>query len=411
MVDEITIRTIEDSEVAAFRDAMATVFAFDPKEEDLEIFRGWVELDRSMAAVDDGRIVATGGAVTFQMVVPGGSLVGAAGLTMITVQPTHRRRGLLRRMIERHFDDAAARGEPVSILWASESSIYGRFGYGVAVEARDLTIARSDGRLRSDVPGARGHVRLHDADEARPIVEKIYRMASVEAGIPGSLVRRNADWDGYFDDPEHRRKGATRLHFAIYHVEGEARGYVRYRLKSSWSAAGPDGTVMVHDLQALDGDAYAALWRYLFSIDLMVKIEVHNRRPAEAVYRLLADPRRVESAGYDAIWVRILDVPTALASRRYSVDGSLVFDVIDDMRPGSGGRFRLEGGPDGASCEPTDAAADIQVPVEHLGAAYLGVPHLAELRWLGMVEGDRNALRLADAMFRWSPPPHTSVHF
>ena len=411
MPDEIPIRTVEASELQAFREAFATVFAFDPREEDLEPFGEWVELDRSMAAVDDGRIVATGGAVTFRMVVPGGGLVDTAGLTLITVHPTHRRRGLLRRMIERHFDDAAGRGEPVSILWASESSIYGRFGYGVAVEGRDLTIARADGRLRPEIPESRGVVRLYDADKARPVVEQVYRMATVEAGIPGSIVRRDADWGGYFEDPEHRRKGATRLHFAVYQVDGEPRGYVRYRLKSSWGAGGPDGTVMVHDVQALDGDAYAALWRYLFAIDLMVKIEVYNRRPAEAIYRLLADPRRVEAAGYDAIWLRILDVGSALSGRRYQVDGSLVIDVIDGMRPDSGGRFRLEGGPEGASCERTNDDADIRVPVEHLGAAYLGAPHLAQLGWLGLVTGEPHALRLADAMFRSSPPPHTSVHF
>lgn len=411
MADETTVRAIEASEIPAFREAFATVFAFDTREEDLESFENWVELDRTMAVVEDGRFVATGGAVTFRMVVPGGGLIDAAGLTLISVQPTHRRRGLLRRMIERHFDDAESRGEPVSILWASESSIYGRFGYGVAVEGRDLTISRSDGHLRTEMPEQRGVVRLRPAEEARPMIEQVYRMTSVDAGIPGSIVRREADWDGYFEDPEHRRKGATRLHFAVYQVGDEPRGYVRYRLKSSWGSGGPDGTVMVHDLQALDGDAYAALWRHLFSIDLMAKIEVYNRRPSEAIYRLLADPRRVETSGYDAIWARILDVEAALASRRYGIEGSLVMEILDEMRPASRGRFRLEGGPEGASCERTEDAADVRVPVEHLGAAYLGAPHLAELGWLGLVEGEREALRLADRMFHWSPPPHTSVHF
>jgi predicted acetyltransferase len=197
----------------------------------------------------------------------------------------------------------------------------------------------------------------------------------------------------------------------VYHAAGEARGYVRYRLKSSWGSGGPEGTVVAHDIQAVDGEAYAALWRYLFSIDLMVKVEASTRPPDDPVYLLLADPRRIQASGHDAIWVRILDVERALATRRYRVEGSLVLDVVDAVRPESGGRFRLEGGPDSAACTRTDDDADITIPVEHLGAAYLGTPHLATLGWLGMVDGDGEALRLADTMFAWSPTPHTSVHF
>jgi len=411
MPDEIVIRSVEASELPAFEQAMATVFAFQPHEEEAELFAGWVELDRSMVAVDDGKFVATGGALSFEMVVPGGGLVGAAGLTMITVHPTHRRGGLLRRMIGRHFDEAADRGEPVSILWASESSIYGRFGYGVAVEGRDLTVARAHGRFRSDVPEPAGVVRLHEMDEARPMIERLYRAAAVDAGIPGTVVRRATDWDGYFSDFEHNRNGATRLHFAVYHVDGEPRGYVRYRLKSSWGASGPDGTVKAQDIQALDGEAYAALWRYLFSIDLMVKVEARVRRPDDPLYRLLTDPRRIEASGYDALWARILDVEAALSARRYGVEGALVVEVVDPMRAGSAGRFRLEGGPDGAVCRRTDASADVVVAIEHLGAAYLGTPHLATLGWLGLAGGDEESLRLADRMFGWSPPPEISVHF
>jgi predicted acetyltransferase len=411
MADEIQIRTIEESEISAFREAMATVFAFQPREDELEDMAKWIELDRTMAAVEDGDFVATGGALTYEMVVPGGRLVDTAGLTMITVKPTHRRRGLLRRMLDRHFDDAASRGEPISILWASESSIYGRFGYGIAVDSRDLTIARAHGTLRADVPEPAGAVRLHDIEEARPIVEQVYRSAAIEAGVPGSIARRDADWIWYFRDDEHNRNGATRLHFAVYRVGSEPRGYIRYRLKSSWGSGGPDGTVKVYDIQATDGEAYAALWRYLFSIDLMVKVEASIRRPDDPIYRLLADPRRIEASGYDAIWARILDVDAALSARTYGVDGSLVLDVVDEERPATAGRFRLEGGPDGATCRRTDEEADVRLAIEHLGAAYLGTPHLATLGWLGLIEGDTETLRRADAMFRSSPPPHTSVHF
>ena len=411
MGDEIQIRQVGESEMARFRDAIGVVFAFEPHPDDLPGFTGWVEADRSMVAVDGDAFVATGGACTYRMAVPGGGLVPAGGLTLITVHPTHRRRGLLRRMISLHFDDARKRGEPVSILWASESSIYGRFGYGMAVGGRDLTVARAHGRLRGDIPAAAGVVRLHDVDDARPLIRSVHHAATIDAGIPGSIERREADWERYFSDPEHRRDGATRRHYAVYHRDGVPRGYASYRLKSVWGAGGPEGTVVVLDLHAVDGEAYAALWRYLFSIDLMLKIEAQNRPPHDALYSLLEDPRRIEAAGYDALWVRVLDVEAALASRRYQVEGTLVLEVADQFRPECGGRYRLAGGPDGATCQRTEDPADLVIPIEHLGAAYLGAPRLASLGWLGLVKGDPEALALAHLMFAWQPPPEVSVHF
>lgn len=411
MGDEIQIRRVTESEMGPFRDASGVVFAFEPHPDDLAEFGRWVEIDRSMVAVDGDAFVATGGTATYRIVVPGGDLVPAGGLTLITVLPTHRRRGLLRRMIDLHFDDAEQRNEVVSILWASESSIYGRFGYGMAVGGRDLTVSRAHSRLRADIPAPAGIVRLHGPDEAEQLVRSAHRAATIDAGIPGSIERREPDWESYFSDPEHRRKGATRRHYAVYHRDDSVKGYVTYRLKSAWGSGGPEGTVVVQDLHAVDGEAYAALWRYVFSIDLMLKVEAHNRPPHDPLFALLEDPRRIETAGYDALWVRMLDVEGALASRRYQVEGTLVLEIEDRFRPSRGGRFRLTGGPAGATCEKTEDPADLVIPTEHLGAAYLGAPKLATLGWLGLVQGDPDALALADLMFAWHPSPEVSVHF
>jgi predicted acetyltransferase len=281
----------------------------------------------------------------------------------------------------------------------------------MAVGGRDLTIVRAHGRLRPDLPASAGTVRLYEPEAAKPLIRSVYQAATVDAGLPGSIERREADWERYFYDPEHRREGATRRHFAVYEVGDEARGYVVYRLKSSWGAGGPDGTVQLLGLIAADGEAYAALWRYVFSIDLMVKVEAYNRPPHDPLYLLLDDPRRIEAAGYDALWVRVLDVAAALSRRRYQVEDTLVLEIVDRSRPASGGRFRLTGGPGGAECEPTDAAADLVVAAEHLGAAYLGSPRFAALGWLGLAEGTPEALARADLMFGWPRQPEVSVHF
>ncbi len=409
-MSEPTIRTASADEFEEFRHAFATVFAFEPNEADAEDFKKWLEWDRSFLAEDDGDIVATGGAVSYRLTVPGGELLAAGGLTVIAVKPTHRRQGLLRRMMDRHFEDCDGRGEPLSILWASEAPIYGRFGYGLSVEMRDLTIERAHSALRSDLPEPEGRFRLTDPDGARDVVPALQQASTVGRAVPGSIEPRPVDWEANLADYEHRRRGASRLHFAIYERDGEPRGYARYRLKSSWDGV-PEGTVVLHELHALDGEAYIALWRYVFGIDLMKEIKAHNRPVGDPLYRILADPRRVRSTGLDALWVRILDVPAALSSRKYQVEGSLLIEVVDDSLPSAGGIFRLEGGPDGAECAPASGSPDLRLSTSDLAAAYLGAPRLAAQGWLGVIDGADQAIALADDMFRWGATPATFVHF
>lgn len=384
------------------------VFAEAPNEEGQAEFKQWLEYDRTIIAEDAGMVVGTAGTHTYRVFVPGGATLPAGGLTIVAVRPTHRRSGLLRAMMRRHLEDVRDRGEAVALLYASESSIYGRFGFGAAVPSGETTIGRAHGALRRDIPPSRGTYRLLEVTEAGAVIRPLIEAAI--AGVPGALVSREQDWVMRLSDFPSRREGATPWRFLIYDRDGEVRGYARYRQKEGWGDGGPEGKVRVRDVQALDGEAFAAVWRFLFDIDLATTIESVNRPVPDPLRLLLADPRRLMEKASDGLWVRVVDVPATLSARRYRVEGSLVIEVGDRFFE-AGGRYRLTGGPEVATCERTNDAPDISMDVEHLGAIYFGGQSVSRLAWLGLVQGTPEAIRRADDMFSWPMAPHNTLHF
>jgi predicted acetyltransferase len=264
-------------------------------------------------------------------------------------------------------------------------------------------------RLRPDVPEPEGDFEFMKPDEARAIVPEIDERAIVDT--PGAIVRRDADWFRYVNDPESWREGATANRHLLYRRGGEPVGAARYRQKNSWNEQGPDGTVQLHEIVAADAEAYAAIWRFILSLDLMTKVDAERRPVDEPLLELLDDPRRLKRTTTDSLWLRLLDVPTALAARRYRSPVSLVIEVDDPYRPSAGGRFRLEGGPDGAECSPTTDPSDVRLDTQSLASAYLGAPRLARLAWIGRIDGDAEAVAELDAAFTTALPPYCQVPF
>lgn len=405
---EPTIRTGTPDDFTRMVAHFDLVFGEAPNDEGLDNFKQWLEFDRVILAEDAAELVGTAGANTYQVTVPGGETVAAGGLTIVAVRPTHRRSGLLRRMMRRHLEDVRDRGEVASMLYASESSIYGRFGFGSAAPSGEISLQRTHGGFRRDLPAARGTYRLLDLAASDAIMRTIHPLAT--AGIPGALVPREQDWVRRMADYPSRREGHTPWRVLIYDRDGAPRGYARYRQKDGWGDGGPEGTVVVRDVQALDGEAFVALWRFLLDIDLSTTIVATHRPVPDPLRLLLADPRRLVEKSSDGLWVRPMDVPALLAARRYRVPGSVVLEVRDEFFE-AGGRYRLEGGPDGATCERTEAAAEISLGVEQLGAVYLGGQALADLAWVGLIQGDAAAIRRANDMFSWPITAHNTLHF
>ena len=388
-----------------------TVFGFDFKDDDKPLFAAVQNWDRALGAYDGDQMVGSASSLSLAISVPGGSEVPAAGLTAVSVLPTHRRSGALTGMIRASFDDARQREEPLGILLASESPIYGRFGYGVGTHQADLTVDADHSALRAGPPTT-GRVRMIEVDEARRIVPALNRSATVGRGIPGSVVRSEAMWELYFHDPDHWRDGASRRMWAVYEdKDGVPGGYVRYRVKEKWEKGVPDFTLNVFSLLAVDAEAYAALYSYVFGIDLVSTIELWSRPVGDPIFELLADPRRVARVVRDGLWVRLIDVPAALAARRYRVDERLVIEVQDDFCPWNEGRFLLEAGTDGASCSPTDAEPDIRIGAGDLASAYLGDGRLPAQAWAGRVHGDESAIERADLVFSWGREAWNTVGF
>ena len=401
------LRAITPEEFRAYASVWERTFNFDGKDEELALEAKVHELDRSIVAVEDDEFIGTGGSFSFDMTVPGGT-VAAAGLTAIAVLPTHRRRGVLTSMMRYHFDDVREREEPVAVLRASESLIYSRYGYGVATRDTEWKIGKRDAALAVDASGA-GEVSLVGADDARGLLPEIYSGAA--AHQPGFLSRRAEIWDHYFEDLESWRGGFTSNRFAIYRDGREALGYLRYRVKDTWKDNLPKNELLAAELMALTPEAEIELWRFAFSMDLVDQVRTQNRPQDDLIDFLLADPRRLNRGSVDGLWARLVDVPAALTSRRYRTEGRLVIEINDPFLPDCGGRFLLEGGPEGAECRPTSDEPDLLVDAMTLGSRYLGGGSFALSRAAGRVSGSGEAIRLADTMFSWHKRPWCPHYF
>ncbi|MDX3413902.1 GNAT family N-acetyltransferase [Streptomyces sp. MD20-1-1] len=373
-------------------------------DEERQLWRSITEFGRFLAAWDGDRCVASGGAFSFRLTVPGGASVPTAGVTMVSVAATHRRRGLLTAMMRRQLDDIRSWGEPLAVLTASEPAIYGRFGYGAATFQLDAEIDTV--RAGLTVPDGTDDVRLRYADpvEALDVCEAVY--AQLVPGRPGMPARRPG-WEkvGVLD-PESERGGASPLQCVVAERDGATVGYARFRVKPSWGQGGPDGEVVLSALDALDPAAAAALWRFLFDLDLTSSLRVRGRPVDDSWQYLVRDVRRCRPALRDALYLRPVEVGAALAARTYRTPVDVVLEVEDAFCPWNTGRWRLSGDAKGAVCEPTRDAAGLALSVRELGAAYLGGVSLTALAAAGRVRELRGgALAEASVAFGSDPAP------
>lgn len=396
------IRPITPEEFHAFGAANAHSFGYEFRPESFDQMLPLFEFDRSLAAFDGDEVVSTAGVYTLDMAVPGGRLP-VAGVTWVSVRPTHRRRGILAATMRRQLDDIRERGEPLAALWASEAPIYGRFGYGLAAEGVEWHIDRTRAALAHTVPAA-GRTRLVTRDQALEAWPAVHDR--VMERQPGHF-RRWPEWWRLrtLRDPDRPAPGFSPSFLVQYEEDGRVEGYVRYRIKAEDREGSATSTLRVGELTAATDAAYSALWGYVFGVDLVATIEAAWRPVDEPLVWMLADPRRLVRRTQDTLWGRLIDVPATLAGRKYATEGRLVFEVRDRFCRWNEGRYELEGGPDGAACRATTASADIALDVADLAAAYMGNAHFQALRRAGRIEGDAEALRWAEAMFSWQPLP------
>ncbi|GAA3641934.1 GNAT family N-acetyltransferase [Nonomuraea antimicrobica] len=405
------IRPIDESEWPAFSQVLHEAFGWTPHPTQTERYKAETEFDRSLAAFDGAQIAGVTSAYSLTMAVPGGML-SVAGVTAVSVLPSHRRRGVLTSLMRRQLADIRDRGESVAALYASEALIYGRFGYGRASTELRFRIAGARSTFVTDAPRDPSlRLRVAKPADVRGELERLF--ASVVARRPGRYERKPQTWDILLADEEFDQRGAGSLRTVLAEDDHGVRGYALFRIKSSWDGDGiSDGTLKLFELEASDPAAYALLWRNVLDRDLVTTVEAERRPVDDPLIALLADQRRLRARWVDELWVRLVEVDRALSARAYSAPVDVVIEVDDDVCPWNARRWRLTADPSGAECKPVDDEPDVTVPVSALGSAYLGDGTLDERLAAGLLREHTpgTVRRLAVAM-SWSPKPWAGLVF
>ena len=387
-----------DEDVLVLR-ALERAFLSDPDPALSAVERATLEHARTLSAWEGPTPVATAGAFSFRMAVPG-AVLPVAGVTWVSVQTTHRRQGLLTRMMTTQLEQLHASGEAVAALWASEPGIYGRYGYGGASRSLSVQLRRGD-VLRPGLADAALGVREVELEQARPALAAVWDASYPSR--PGQYARTPAWWDHVLVDPERDRGGHAALRCMLL---DDARGYAVFSTRSSWDDRGPAGEVKVRELVAVDGPARLRLVEHLLGIDLVSTWSLRGLSLDDALLGAVVDSRRLAPQLHDALHVRLVRVGEALAGRTYTAELDVVLDVDDARLPDNARRWRLSAGPRGATCAPTDAPPDLALGVEDLGAAYLGGTTLVSLAASGRVRELRaGALVAASRAFRGDVEP------
>jgi predicted acetyltransferase len=395
----IEIRSPSEDEIREVMKVGHAAFGGEQKDEDYERERKIMPLDRFMAAYDDGQPVGTAAAYPFQLRIPGGDLA-AAGVTWVGVVPSHRRRGILSEFMRRQLEDTHERGEPIAVLFASEAAIYGRYGYGIAAPGLSLRGERARFAFRDD-PGRTGGIRLVDRDEARRLFPPVHEAA--RRATPGMFARSDAWWDANsLNDPEHWRHGAGPKFYVVLELDGAVAGYAIYRVKDEWDQGMPRGEVRVIEVTATSSAATRELWRFLFGIDLVAHVQQWLFDPGSPLFLMVVDPRSLHLSISDGLWLRFVDLESALRGRSYTADGAVVLEVRDELCPWNSGRWRL-----GEGVERTDKEPELELDVADLASAYLGAFDFHRLAAAARVRELRpGALARASALFRSERPPY-----
>jgi predicted acetyltransferase len=410
-VSDVDVRYIDESDYREWITACHRGFLKPPEisDEELAMAPAAMALDpaRTQGAFDGGRCVGTFRSFRRELTVPGGGFVPACAVSSVTVTTTHRRRGLLSRMMERDLRAAKEREEPVAILVPAEYRIYGRFGFGPATWVTEWTVDIPRAALGHHQPLTDGRIDLADGAEVRKIGPGLHNRA--RKLTPGAIDRTENWWRLNTGDIRLPSRGPWKEPFhAVYRdaATGRVDGLLSYVIGDVWEAKMPQDTLTVHCMIAATAQAEHALWRYALSVDWVVELASGHRAPDDVLPLLLGDPRAARITSYaDYMWLRILDVVKALEARTYASSGPLVCELRDAAGL-AGGRYRLDASPEGAEVRPTAESSDLTMDIGELAALYLGDESAVRLAALGRIEEERpGAAADADRLLRTSRRP------
>ena len=401
MDESVSLRPATTEDLSAIADLVTFVFHDPMTDESRKLEIMITETDRSLVADDGGTVVGHTTAQSRELTVPG-AVVPAAHVTGVAVAPTHRRRGLLTAMMRRQLTEIAEAGrEPLAVLWASETSIYPRFGYGPAAARLRLDVMTREVRLPPPAAPA-GRLRLIKPGEAMAELTVVHDRLRRER--VGWSSRPEYCWRYRLADPESARDGATDQRGVLLEGPDGPVGYALWRVLDRWNSHGPDAQVRVREIVAADPAAYAQLWGFLLGIDLVRSATFEYAALDEPLQYLVDEPRRLGASYADSLWVRLIDLPAALEARRYAAPLDVVLEVTDPLLTHNSGRWRLTGGAGKATCVRTAEPPDLACTITELGAAYLGGTSLAALAAAGRVR--QLTGNLPAVAFGWDRQPN-----
>lgn len=403
---DLQLRTCTPDELNAFVETTEAAFGDEAHAEEFDTNHRIFEADRCLYAVDGNAMVGTAGAFTFSLSIPGGDLP-TAGVTLVGVLPSHRRKGILTRMMQHQLNDIHERGEPLAALWASEGTIYGRYGYAVATIQGGIDIERDRAGFRDD-PGPAGQMRLLKSEEAPKIFDPIYE--EVRRGRPGMYSRHEDFWAVHtLSDQPHMRHGAGPLFCAVHEISGRPDAYAFYRVHHDWTGT-PASRLIVREALGVDARATLEIWRYLFGIDLIERVQARSLPVDHPLHLMLREPRRMRQRLEDGLWLRIIDVEPALRARSFAEADRLVIALDDPLCPWNSGSWLLDTTGANVSVSRTDDAPEVSLSPSDLAAIYLGGFTPAQLAAAGRVERSESVARL-DAMLHTDVAPYCSGGF
>jgi predicted acetyltransferase len=400
----LTFRTVAQDELRGANDIFRAALHIKPAADDFwDVLKDAYLADRTFGAFDGDRQVGVATSFPADLTVPGGAVLPAAGVTYVGVRSDYRRRGALTGMMRTQLEDCAARGDVLAVLHASEPVIYGRFGYGIATVVRNVKVKSAQAVLRPEVPVA-GTVRLLDKDEILPTLQAAFlRLPRTRAGFMG----RSAQW--WTLSYERRLLDEYLLVAAHFTPDGDVDGWVSYMTQDDDSDdPRANSSMQVLDFQAADQGVSNDLWRYLVGVDLIDDIMVYFRPVDDPIEEMLVNNYAVRSERDDELWLRIVDVPAALAARTYEMAAPVVIEVVDPLLPGNSGRYRI--GPQGM--EPTADTPELTMTAEVLAMLYLGTTRASTLAGIGRITvADPTVLPAADRLFAVDRPAWNGTLF
>ncbi len=361
----------------------------------------------SLCAFDGPRLVSGYSTIPFTMRA-NGTAVPMGGVSTVGTLPEYRRRGLVRRITIRAFADMRERGQAIASLWATQAAIYQRYGYGMVSVLRDYRVDITDIDFHDDDGGASAVERL-DADTGYDLIKQVYiafiahRMCYLHRGRPLWL-------NNTFDESD----AEGPIHIALSRDgDGAPDGYMVYTLRHGGrDHPSRPQEFTIRDLAWLTPGAYRSLWRFVKRHDLVGSVRWRNAPLDDPAVEYFLEPRLLNARDHEGMWLRVVDVPTALAGRGWDADGALTLRIAEDsLAPWNVGTWRLCASGGTAEVGAAPGGADIVLSVKALALLYAGRRSARELAAWGMLEGEPEALRRADALFATRHAPHCPDHF